>query len=150
MNVPASTQRVSVHTAKAVNERIQQRTECNVKYYADHTDEIGDRLRELNEEWDIERVLETNASMLALSSLALGILVKKKFLILTGAILGFLCQHAIQGWCPPLPILRRMGVRTCTEIEQERYALKLLRGDFADIAKDTADAAELIMNRITG
>jgi hypothetical protein len=44
---------------------------------------------------------------------------------------GFLLQHALQGWCPPLPVLRRLGVRTADEINQERYALKALRGDFA-------------------
>ena len=43
---------------------------------------------------------------------------------------GFLLQHAIQGWCPPVPVFRRLGVRTSFEIEQERYALKSLRGDF--------------------
>ena len=29
-----------------------------------------------------------------------------------------------------MPLLRRLGVRTQSEIEYERYALKLLRGDF--------------------
>jgi hypothetical protein len=53
---------------------------------------------------------------------------------------AFLFQHAIQGWCPPVPILRRMGFRTASEIEQERQALKALRGDFAGISNDNADA----------
>jgi hypothetical protein len=44
---------------------------------------------------------------------------------------GFLLQHAIQGWCSPLPVFRRLGFRTSYEIEQERQALKALRGDFA-------------------
>ena len=43
---------------------------------------------------------------------------------------GFLFQHAVQGWCPPIPILRRLGFRTSYEIEEERAALKALRGDF--------------------
>ena len=47
---------------------------------------------------------------------------------------GFLLQHAVQGWCPPLPVFRRLGFRTQTEIEEERYALKALRGDFRDVA----------------
>ena len=29
-----------------------------------------------------------------------------------------------------MPVFRRLGVRTSFEIEQERYALKSLRGDF--------------------
>jgi hypothetical protein len=47
---------------------------------------------------------------------------------------AFLFQHAIQGWCPPVPILRRMGFRTAHEIEQERNALKAIRGDFEGIS----------------
>ncbi len=42
-------------------------------------------------------------------------------------------QHAIQRWCPPLPILRKLNIRTSKEIEQEKYALKTIRGDFDDL-----------------
>jgi hypothetical protein len=34
-----------------------------------------------------------------------------------------------QGWCPPLTVFRRLGVRTRREIDLERYAIKALRGD---------------------
>ena len=44
----------------------------------------------------------------------------------------FMLQHALQGWCPPLPVLRRMGVRTAAEIHQEIIALRILRGDFLE------------------
>jgi hypothetical protein len=50
---------------------------------------------------------------------------------------GFLLQHALQGWCPPVSLFRRLGVRTSAEIEQERYALKALRGDFQNIPEAT-------------
>ena len=55
----------------------------------------------------------------------------------------FLFQHAIQGWCPPVPILRRLGFRTSYEIEEERVALKVLRGDFNEVthAENAAQAA---------
>jgi hypothetical protein len=53
---------------------------------------------------------------------------------------GFLLQHAIQGWCPPVPILRRLGFRTADEINRERYALKALRGDFKDAEKPKTPA----------
>ncbi len=46
---------------------------------------------------------------------------------------GFLLQHAVQGWCPPVPIFRRMGIRTAREIDSERYALKIIRGDFESL-----------------
>jgi hypothetical protein len=47
---------------------------------------------------------------------------------------AFQLQHALQGWCPPVSLLRRLGVRTRQEIDSERVALKALRGDFAAAA----------------
>jgi len=48
-------------------------------------------------------------------------------------VLPMLLMHATQGWCPPVPVLRRFGVRTRHEIDAEKYALKILRGDFDGI-----------------
>jgi hypothetical protein len=52
---------------------------------------------------------------------------------------AFLFQHAVQGWCPPVPILRRLGYRTAREIDDERAALKALRGDFGPIGPGAGD-----------
>jgi len=41
-----------------------------------------------------------------------------------------LLVHAMQGWCPILPLIRKKGVRTENEINNERTALKILRKDF--------------------
>ena len=60
----------------------------------------------------------------------MGILGNRKWSLLPGVIGGFLLQHAVEGWCPPVPLLRRLGFRTEAEIQRERYALKALRGDF--------------------
>ncbi|WP_431303387.1 hypothetical protein [Sediminicoccus sp. BL-A-41-H5] len=83
----------------------------------------------------MERVLETNAATLALGGSLLAILVDRRFVAVPLVVTGFLLQHALQGWCPPLPILRRLGVRTAREIERERTALKALRGDFDELAR---------------
>jgi hypothetical protein len=66
----------------------------------------------------------------------LGALVDRRFLALPAAVFGFFFQHATQGWCPPLPVFRRMGVRTRREINKEKYALKALRGDFDGTSSD--------------
>jgi hypothetical protein len=66
----------------------------------------------------------------------LGAFVSPRFLMLPGAVFGFFLQHAVQGWCPPLPVFRRIGVRTRREINREKYALKALRGDFDDLPAD--------------
>ena len=81
---------------------------------------------------DIERTLEANAATVALLGCALGASVDRRFFAIPAVVAGFLLQHAIQGWCPPLSIFRRLGVKTAAEIAHERYALKALRGDFAD------------------
>lgn len=130
--LPATTERVTQHTADEVNRRIRRQTEANVfKYSAGGPEAIARRLVELDEEWDVERLLEMNAASATLIGLSLGRFVDRRFFLLPVAVATFLLQHAIQGWCPPLPIFRRLGFRTQSEIEEERYALKALRGDFA-------------------
>jgi hypothetical protein len=63
----------------------------------------------------------------------MSVTVHRKWLALPAVVAGFFFQHALQGWCPPLPIIRALGVRTRTEIDKERYALKAARGDFRDL-----------------
>lgn len=112
----------------------------NLEYYkSEGKAAIDARITELDREWDIERTLEMNAAAFALTGTILGSLINKKWLILPVVVAAFLGQHAVQGWCPPLPVLRRMGVRTRAEIDREKYALKSLRGDFQDV-KDSPDA----------
>ncbi|WKB51281.1 YgaP family membrane protein [Eleftheria terrae] len=117
------------------DERIRRRTEAHLAEAAQRGPQyIERRLVELDEEWDIERWLETAAASVSLAGAALGATVDRKWFLVPAVVAGFLLQHALQGWCPPLPLLRRLGVRTADEIHQERYALKALRGDFAGVA----------------
>ncbi|HEU4591435.1 MAG TPA: hypothetical protein VFS13_11055 [Steroidobacteraceae bacterium] len=121
------------HTRPSDNERIHARTLHDVSMYFGASDEtLTARLQELEHEWDIERTLEANAASLALIGLTLGVTVDKRFLVLPFAVSVFLLQHALQGWCPPLPLLRRLGIRTSAEIHQEIIALRILRGDFLE------------------
>lgn len=123
--IPDSADRVRRSTRQKVNEQIDSETESNIRRYADSDKAaVQRRIKELDEEWDVERVLEVNASTLALTGLVLGMTVNRKWLYLTGGVLTFLLQHGLQGWCPPLPVLRRAGVRTRGEIDREKYALK--------------------------
>ena len=123
--------RVRANTSEEINRQIDRETDIHIRAYAQMGgEEIARRINELEREWDLERFLETNASALALTGVFFGLLGSKKWLILSGAVLAFLFQHATQEWCPPVPLLRRMGIRTRKEIDQEKYALKALRGDF--------------------
>jgi hypothetical protein len=119
-----STDRVRRSTPSHLNERIDRQIAGNVATYANSSQRaIQQRIHELDREWDVERVLEVNASTLALTGLALGLTVNKKWLALPAAVMAFLLQHGTQGWCPPLPILRRLGIRTRGEIDREKYEL---------------------------
>jgi hypothetical protein len=131
--IPTTRQRVRRSTAASINRKVDDQIERNVRYFSVHKGEIDRRLAELDQEWDIERMIECNASALALTGTVLGMTHDRRFLMLPMAVAGFLLQHAIQGWCPPIPILRRFGFRTADEINRERYALKALRGDFDSI-----------------
>ena len=138
--IARSADRVAENTDESTSARIRADTQRRLAFFAQHPEQIEHRLSELDEEWDIERVLETGSSALTLTGLLLGVGVSRKWLLLSLAVQGFFMQHALQGWCPPLPLFRRLGVRTQYEIEQERCALRALRGDFKDAAAD-ADAA---------
>lgn len=134
--------RVRANTSEEVNARLDRETRERVEAYAGRGGaEITRRIGELDREWDMERLLETNAS--ALAGLGVGLAVatgSRKWLVIPGIVLPFLFQHAVQGWCPPVPLFRRLGVRTREEIDREKYALKALRGDFEGVSAG-ADAA---------
>ena len=124
--------RVRQATPSSINEQIESETWQRVESYAQKNEpDLSARINELEKEWDIERYLGVNMSTLAFTGLAIAALTKNKnWNILPAVVLGFFFQHSVQGWCPPLPILRKMKIRTRKEIEEERYALKFMRGDF--------------------
>ena len=139
------TDRVRANTAAEVNRRVDEQIERNIRHYSGQTkEEIYRRIQELDQEWDIERVLETMASSFSLTGIVLGATVDRKWFLVPTIVLSFLLVHAIQGWCPPLPILRSLGIRTREEIDRERYALKALAGDFAGISKDPSRAEQTL------
>jgi hypothetical protein len=144
--LPPTTHRVELHTAPELNDAIRQRADAEiVRLEGAPAAEIEQRLQALDREWDVERLLQTNAPILVLLGLALATTVSRKFLLLPAGVFTFFAQHALQGWCPPIPVFRRLGVRTQREIERERYALKALRGDFDRVpSPDAAPASERV------
>src|SRR5690606_41343324 len=109
-------------TADKINERIDKRTKDNI-YRLSHnleSNEVGRRIEELEKEWDIDRTLMANASTLSLAGVVLGSTVNRNWFVLPGVVVSFLLWHAIQGWCPPLPIFRKLGYRSRKEIDIER------------------------------
>ncbi|MGN6136365.1 MAG: hypothetical protein ACTHOU_17920 [Aureliella sp.] len=127
---PSTVERVPQQTDEEVNARIHQQTLANIRQFRNASPQaIAQRLEELDQEWDIERTLEVNAATAMLLGLTLGATVDRRWFIFPAVVASFLLQHGLQGWCPPLPIFRRLGIRTSYEIDSERYALKEFLGE---------------------
>ena len=113
--------RIRAATPAEINARIDKDTEMRVWWHASRSrDELVRRLAEIDEELPIERVLSENTALLAL----------------TGTVLGV--AGAQPGGRDVLLMLRRLGVRTQSEIDGERHALKVLDGYFAEVADGAA------------
>jgi len=132
--VSIAVDRVRRVTPHATNERIRQKTRQDIERVAARgPTAIMHRLRELDREWDVERCLEVMAPTFTLVGLSLGLLKDRRWFVLPALIQSFFLQHALQGWCPPIPLLRELGIRTQQEIDEEKYALKAIRGDFRHV-----------------
>lgn len=128
---PPTSQRVFLKTDPLTNSQIRNQTLKNLNIFKKcEGAEISDRIRILSQEWDTERVLGVNASMLILVTSYLGIKLSRVWFLMTGTVAVFMLWHDLVGWCPPLPLIRKWGVRTAEEIHSERTALKIMRGDF--------------------
>lgn len=127
-------ERVRSATGHEKNAAIDNLIIFNLEYYrSEGPAAIDARIEELDREWDIERTLELNAAAFAFTGTVFSAFLNKRWLLLPFVVTAFLAQHAVQGWCPPVVLFRKMGVRTRSEIDREKYALKALRGDFAQI-----------------
>ena len=144
--IPATSRRVPLQTSDEINQEIRQQMHERVARFRDASPEmITRRLEELDHEWDVERVLEANAASIALTGCLLTAAVDRRWIFLPIAVTAFLFQHALQGWCPPLPVIRRLGVRTMREIDEERFALKTLRGDLEGIGSSRPPRVESVL-----
>jgi hypothetical protein len=147
--IATSKSRVENNSDPQVNQKIHEQIRASISLYesADPR-ELTYRLAELDQEWDIERVLEFNFSSVVLAGVALGTVSNRKWFLLPVVAACFIVQHVTQGWCPPLAILRRLGFRTAAEINLERMALKIVRGDFAQLGvRGTEDTPASVLLR---
>jgi hypothetical protein len=91
---------------------------------------IEERLGELEDEWTTGRASKATAAVMIVSGLALSAVHKSWWLLLSAGG-GVLLLPYLFGRRSPLGAgFHRLGLRTGQEIEQEKVALKLLRGDF--------------------
>jgi hypothetical protein len=92
---------------------------------------INRRLDELDREWSVGRVTKVSAAVLIGLGLVLALTVSPWWAILS----GLTCLGLLQYLVSPTSLLgeafHRMGFRSGCEIERERLALRVLRGDFS-------------------
>lgn len=136
--------RVRKSTPDKLNRKIDIQIQDNIKKYSKSRDIMTNRIKELDKEWGIERLLEINMSSLALTGITLTLLVNIYWIILPIIVLSFFVQHALLGWCPPLPIFRFYKRRTRGEIDKEKYSLKVLRGDFKGVIETTDEVYKAV------
>lgn len=136
-------------TSPSLNQKIDELTKENILELSHDfkSDEVDHRIKELEKEWDMDRTLMANASTLSLTGVVLGSTVNRNWFVLPGVVASFLLWHAIQGWCPPLPIFRRFGYRSRKEIDIEKNALKALRGDFYNLKDDNNLSRDILVDR---
>lgn len=114
-----------------INERIERRIEANVGHFKQQDKTaIRNRIAELENEWDIEKMLMVNLSGVALTAAILSISANKKWAYAAGIMNVFLLQQIWKGWSLPFIYLRRMGIRTVDEINLEKNGLEALLEDF--------------------
>lgn len=120
---PNPNDRIRKYTAESVNHKIDQESERIARgVISQGPSAIHQRLFELDKEWDIDRVLMLNFSVLVFAQLAAATKNKKW---LWGPLIQtpFMFMHATLGWCPPSLWFRPMGFRTKKEIQCERETL---------------------------
>ncbi|MGO8914464.1 MAG: hypothetical protein ACLQJR_00990 [Stellaceae bacterium] len=81
------------------------------------------RMRQLDREVDQEQALQVSAAGLGFVGAILSVTINPAFALLPALAFATLGQYALQGWCPPVALLARLGIRSCKEIDRERYAL---------------------------
>ena len=116
--------------------QIDAKIEENIRFYATQPSEaLSRRIDELDKECDLDRTMALYGSGIGVGTILFSFIGGKKWLVLGGAALGLLLKHSVDGTSPVIPLLRKFGVRTRSEIDREKYALKILRGDFEDMPK---------------
>ena len=141
-NLPPTSKRVRMNTHPSINSQIDRQINLKEDYYREASiTELSQRIKELDNEWDTERTLEVSFASLVILSTLMGTYSSKKWYAVGGVAAGFMLQHALQGWCPPLSLIRRLGIRTADEINREKTIVKFYRGDYDyfEIAEESED-----------
>lgn len=121
---PPTVEHDACNTCECIDEKIENETHERAALYEQaEPEELYERLSDLECEWDTERVMETGTAALVIASLVLGLTQSRAWFALTGAAGLLMLMHAL-GVCPPLPLIRRFGIRTAEEINHEKELIE--------------------------
>lgn len=109
--------------------------------------ELSRQIKQLNCEWDTERVIEVHGASVILLGAFMGVRGGRFGFCLTSMAGIFLLHHGLYGWCPSLPVIRKLGIRTAEEINIEKTVLKMLRGDFSNIGTDVVALYNMVVKQ---
>lgn len=122
------------HTPGQLNHRIDSAVEKRVACLAAlERQDITRRLGQLEKTVDVGRAIDLTAGLVTLLGVGLHAKQGGRWWLLPLAASAMLVQRALTGSALAVPLFRRLGLRTRSEIDVEKYALKALRGDFSRV-----------------
>lgn len=122
---------VRARTPSAINSQIDRETLEVLECFRSATPEdVELRIRRLEREWDLDRAADVAGGALAVIGLLLGIR-RPRWMTVPVAVQALLLLKASPTHVDPVTLaLRVIGFRSTREIEREKFALKVLRGDY--------------------
>jgi hypothetical protein len=125
--IPATAKCLILNPAPLANEVTRENA---TRYAAVPAGGLEERLRELDHEWDVERLTAAASGLVLLGGVLLVWLLGAGWLVLPAILAVCLLLQGLAGWTPALPLIRLLGYRTPQEIAHERHALEIMHGDF--------------------
>jgi hypothetical protein len=143
--VPATVKHPTLNPAPLVDEAIVSPYGKPGSYGSAPSGVLEQRLRELDREWDVERLTAATFGLLLLFGLFLVSPGGEHGLVIPAVAAACLLLHALVGWTPIMPLMRVLGFRTPREIAHERHDLEIRRRDVqtAGLARTPQDREDL-------
>jgi hypothetical protein len=128
-----------IETAEKIDS--ESKTWDNVRFYGSLGKEgLTERIGALEEEWDMEKFVTVTLAGMGIFGLVMGLIGSRVWRVLSWISMPLLFLYGQDKWRPSDGILKSLGLRSRKEIDEEKYALKALRGDFQKV--DSASGAE--------
>ena len=124
----------STSNAPATQSKLEAALETRLKkVIASGPAAITERLAELDSEWTAGRAAKATAGVMIVTGLVLSLTVSLMWLVLPIVGGTLLLQYIVSRTSMIGELFHAFGLRSGSEIDQEKMALRVLRGDFASL-----------------